>query len=301
MPILDFTEIPQANTGKGDQDTFEFFARDFLTEILNFEIISEPNRGADGGKDIIAVEHQSGSLSSSNVVWLISCKHYAHSGKSVNESDEQNISDRLRQHSANGFLGFYSTLPSSGLNNRLDSYRKDFKISILDNGRIEQLLLAKKNSIIKRYFPKSYSKLSNKKPSIIFNNYEPLICAHCGKDVLLNKIPANIVFIENYSTSETIDVYVCCKNKCDDILLNTKRPEGFIDKWEDLNDLRIPHIFMKNIMALINNLYSGDEKYTQEALEKYKIIILRLSQFVLREQTDEEKRRVLNLSVFPTL
>lgn len=45
MPIIDFKEIPQANTGNGDQDTFELFARQpkqgfFLvcscTTLINF-------------------------------------------------------------------------------------------------------------------------------------------------------------------------------------------------------------------------------------------------------------------------
>ncbi len=30
MPVLDFTEIPEAHLATGRQDTFELFARDFL-------------------------------------------------------------------------------------------------------------------------------------------------------------------------------------------------------------------------------------------------------------------------------
>ena len=54
MPCIDFREIPEAHVASGNQDSFELFARDFLTEILNFKILSEPSRGADGGKDILA-------------------------------------------------------------------------------------------------------------------------------------------------------------------------------------------------------------------------------------------------------
>jgi len=43
MPVIDFNEIPRANSGVGDQDTFELFARDFF-EALGLEIISDPNR-----------------------------------------------------------------------------------------------------------------------------------------------------------------------------------------------------------------------------------------------------------------
>lgn len=37
MPIIDFTEIPLANSGDSKQDTFELFAREFLA-ALGFEI-----------------------------------------------------------------------------------------------------------------------------------------------------------------------------------------------------------------------------------------------------------------------
>ena len=50
--ILDFKEIPQANLGSGLQDTFELFARDFLS-YLGYRIIQDPDRGADGKKDLI--------------------------------------------------------------------------------------------------------------------------------------------------------------------------------------------------------------------------------------------------------
>lgn len=63
MPIIDFKEIPPGNSSDGEQDKFELFARDFLKEILNFTIVSSPNRGADGGKDILCEEIQKGILS----------------------------------------------------------------------------------------------------------------------------------------------------------------------------------------------------------------------------------------------
>ncbi len=74
MPRLDFKEIPQANLASGEQDTFELFARDFL-ETLGYEIISEPNRGADSGKDLIVLETRIGIGGKSFVKWLVSCKH----------------------------------------------------------------------------------------------------------------------------------------------------------------------------------------------------------------------------------
>lgn len=303
--LLDFREIPSAAPGSQDPDAFESFAREFFSEVMHFDIVSEPNRGADGGKDLIAIERQVGSLSATEIKWLISCKHKAHSDQSVNTTDEENISDRIREHKADGFIGFYSTLPSSGLNNRLDSYRNDYKIEIFNRERIETALIkAKKNDLIRRFFPKSYQRESakNNEPSIIFGKYAPLFCEYCGKDLLkehLHDYSAIVVLIENVETAECIDAYVCCKGHCNNALLATKRPSGCIDEWEDITDWIIPSIFMKKVMAVINQLQTGSVRYSQDAIEKLKQIMLRLSQFALREENEEQKLRVKRLSELP--
>lgn len=308
MAMLDFKEIPPADTGNGDQDSFELFAREFFAEVLHFEIVSEPNRGADGGKDLIAVEHQIGSLSSTDIRWLISCKHKAHSGHSVKPTDEESIIDRLKQHNANGFIGFYSTLPSTGLNERLNSFRSsEYKIEIFNHERIEsELIKAKRNDIIQRFFPVSYKKelTKNQKntPSILFGKYAPLQCEYCGKDLLkehLHDRGAIVVFLENLDTNEYVDIYTCCKGHCDRALTSAKRQTGVISEWEDISDWIIPSIFMQKEMALFNQLYSGKIKYREEVFEKLKQIILRLSQFSLREDDDEQKKRALHLSELP--
>lgn len=123
MPLLDFNEIPKANNTNGEQDTFELFARDFC-DMLGFKIESGPDRGQDGGRDIIIIEKREGILNTSEIRWLVSCKHKSHSGKAVLDSDEQDISDRLRAHDCKGFMGFYSTIISSPLGRKLESLKK---------------------------------------------------------------------------------------------------------------------------------------------------------------------------------
>src|ERR1051326_6544301 len=109
MPVIDFTEIPAANTGKGDQDTFELFARDFFS-ALGFEIEEGPSRGADDGKDLIIREELSGAVSKRTMRWVVSCKHFAHSKRSVGDKDEIDIVGRVRKFQADGFMAFYSTM-----------------------------------------------------------------------------------------------------------------------------------------------------------------------------------------------
>ena len=60
-------------------------------------------------------EQLKGNLNKYRFQWLVSCKHFAKSGNSVKETDEPNILERLSSFNADGFIGFYSTLPSSGL------------------------------------------------------------------------------------------------------------------------------------------------------------------------------------------
>ena len=112
--ILNFKEIPEANKGGGLQDTFELFTRDFLSH-LGYRIIEDPDRGADGKRDLIVEERVVGLSDEYVIRWLVSCKHYAHSGNAVKDTDEINILERLKQHGCDGFMGVYSTICSTSL------------------------------------------------------------------------------------------------------------------------------------------------------------------------------------------
>lgn len=300
MAIIDFKEIPCANSGGGDQDTFELFARDFANEILGLKIISQPNRGADGGKDFLAEEIRNGTLSKSSIRWLVSCKHFAHSGKSVSDNDELNISDRMHQHNADGFIGFYSTIASSGLGSRLEALKKDYSVEIFDGKKIEQWLLKfKDTTLFKRYFPKSFEKWGGKKyePTILLGEYQPLHCVVCGKDLLSNKtydltVEAGglIVFVEKFETREVHDVVGVCHGECDRKYRTQLEKKGFITSWEYISDFILPTIYLKKQMALINNLFYHNSQmvFTESGIEAYKDILIALSQLVLRDYTEKE-------------
>jgi hypothetical protein len=169
--IIDFTEIPSGNRGGTHQDLFEQFACDFF-ETIGYKIIQRPHRGADRGKDLIildSVETKEGPI---NIKWLVSCKHFAHSNKSVTPSDEINILERVRVHQCDGFLGFYSTLTSTGLSDFGTNLSSETKCSFYDYARIEKEILSssQKSRILNTYFPKS----SEKYHSIISFQNEPL-------------------------------------------------------------------------------------------------------------------------------
>lgn len=169
--LINFKEIPQANLGSGEQDTFEKFARDFLTAIGYF-IIEEPTRGADGGIDIKVLEKRKGIGGETDFYWLVSCKHNAHSGSSVNPTIENNIYDRVKSNQCNGFIGFYSTIASSGLKNTLEGLKaQNIAYQLYDNEKIENQIIGNVNleKLFLRYFPNSYKKWKE-----LYFYYEPI-------------------------------------------------------------------------------------------------------------------------------
>ena len=162
MSALDFREIPQANLANGEQDEFELFARDFFA-YLGYKIISEPDRGQDGGKDILVQESRTGIGGETKVLWLVSCKHFAHSnvgkGKAVGVDDEINVLDRLSSNKCDGFIDFYSTIASSGLTQKMKGLSEDRckEFQIFHHGNIEEILFRSLEGlqVVRRYLPKS--------------------------------------------------------------------------------------------------------------------------------------------------
>ena len=301
--MIDFTEISH------DSDLWELFARDFLQE-MGFHIETPPDRGADAGKDMLVTEEIGGALYRGRFRWLVSCKHFAKSGRSVNESDDEpNIRERMESFRAQGFIGFYSTLASSGLNNRLRQLRDEGKIAdyrILDHKLIENhLVTVGFSKLMIRYFPESYK---NVKPlHLITDQYEPLTCDQCGKDLLEEMFKgdysANLVQVyrwDQQTGKELIqDVYVTCKGECDRIFDRAARDQGLHTGWHDLSDMVIPIEFLRWVFAIMNRIRSGKDQYTDEAYKKQKRILIAVAQKVLRFTTEKERQSYKELQMLP--
>lgn len=157
--MIDFKEIPRANLASGEQDKFEFFANDFLSQ-LTYKIIRGPNRGSDSGTgaDILVGEERKGPGGLTNIKWLVSCKHKAHSGKSVTLKDESNILERVKAEKCQGFMGFYSTILSTGLSKILEELKEEINIIVYSPNNIQSILIkdVEMENIFASYFPESY-------------------------------------------------------------------------------------------------------------------------------------------------
>lgn len=167
--MIDFKEIP-SNPKDGDPDTFEKFCSNFL-KAVGYEVMDIPSRGADGGIDLKVRDLRrkpDGSFRTKEI-WLVSCKHYAHSGNNVGLPDEPSITDRIIQHGCTGFMGFYSTGPTTSLITRLKGIK--FPFIIYYDREIENEIVGfySRENLFMRYFPDSYQKWKS-----ISNLYEPV-------------------------------------------------------------------------------------------------------------------------------
>ena len=304
MAAIDFKEIPEAHLGTGLQDTFELFARDFLA-FLGYQVQESPSRGADGGKDIVVVERRSGVGGETHVHWLVSCKHKAHSGASAKPEDESNIRDRVEANGCQGFIGFYSTLASSGLAGMIDGLKGRLEAQRFDREQIEAHLLKSPEGLhlARRYFPKSTAVWmgANPTPAKIFSEAPSLNCHYCGTDLLHPSPTGNIVIWHSYDgggKKHIADLYWCCKGNCDHRLRELPRAKGLVDGWEDIPDVAIPIAFARWIMVCLNELHRGDT-YSPGSFDRLKTLILSIYPYVARQPTQVEKERIRELSLIP--
>lgn len=311
MAIIDFKEIPQANIANGKQDSFELFAREFFN-ALGFFIVEDPDRGQDGGRDLVIVEKRTGIIGNSEIRWLVSCKHKVHSGAAVNVSDEVDISDRIQAHKCNGFIGFYSNIISSPLSRKFDSLKERYEVQIFDREKIERILLENisANKLIRRFFPKSFSEMELKLPTNLLSEYFPLRCKVCGKDLLqrniLNKYEGIIVFVQDkqyydhsYGKHKYTDVYCVCKGECDIKMESIVREYESVTSWNDISDLVIPVQFLKFVISIMNRIKNSRDIFTDEAYENLKEIIISLAQITMKRQLEEDIRRAKLLDELP--
>jgi hypothetical protein len=293
--LVDVIEIPP------DGELWELFAQDFLREI-GFFVESQPDRGPDAGKDLLVTEDLTGALNKYKFKWLVSCKHFAHRDVAVSERDELNIQERLDSFNADGFLGFYSTVQTSGLNNRLRALKENGRIKdfqFFNSTLIENYLIRVGFSkLLMRYFPESYKRI--KPLHLILDQYVPLHCDSCGKDLLesLNSedYQALVALVKEWN-SETghthiLDMYWACKGECDRRLERRYRNlHKATTSWEDISDLIIPSMLLRWIIATLNQLRAGTVSYSDKAFEKEKDFLIAMSQKVFREMTEDERNR----------
>jgi hypothetical protein len=240
---------------------------------------------------------------------MVSCKHKAHSGNSVTPQDESNIRDRVEANKCTGFIGFYSTLPSSGLAGNISGLSDHIETQVFDKEKIESRLLGsvKGLELAERYFPESIKnwRVENPTPAKIFSESPKLECAYCQKNLLEPKSSGIIVLWqkmrEDYEKEPEYFEYIywCCKGHCDKRLGAKYIGQRLVDGWQDITDVLIPHVYIKWIMCILNELRSGTQ-YSDDAYAKLKEFLLNIYPYIARHLTSKEKERVGTLITIPS-
>lgn len=146
---MDFKRIDK------DGDDFELLCRDVL-ENLGVKIISRPSKGPDGKKDLlIKIDSEDLIGRNESTVYLVQCKHKAHGGRSVLESDLGDWRSACDYFEAKGYFLITSTIPAISVNNSLEAANEkgDYKTQIWDRKLLESKIeeCPNSNQIIKRY------------------------------------------------------------------------------------------------------------------------------------------------------
>ena len=283
--MIDYKEIKNG-------EAWELFCRDYLV-AQRFVVKIPPSRGADGGRDLLVKEQLKGMLATRPFTWLVSCKHYAESGKSVGVNDETNIVDRLTQHKADGFIGFYSTVASSALVTRLKELCDQGKIKefdIYDGARIETGFHdVGLSGVSLQHLPKSHTSLQPIHP--IVDEYVPLKCEVCDKDLLKestrNSKLGLIIFAEKDDVIHS--VHFACKGSCDSEISARLKHQGFVDRWCDITNYYNPLIFLRKLIGYMDGLRNNPGGYSDKAHDRMVDLYLGVSQRVLRQPNVEDR------------
>lgn len=150
--MLNFQELPKDGT-KFEQLTRELLLKKGLRPQWT-------GVGPDSGRDLLVEEELASHIKNNKRTWLVDCKHYAASGKTVGVGDITDIRDRCERVDAEGFLLVCSTTVSSELSRKLEEIETNTGIAteIWDSITIEKLLLNPISySLAQQFFPVSLS------------------------------------------------------------------------------------------------------------------------------------------------
>ncbi len=128
-------------------ENFELLCED-LVQSMGYKIEEKVSRGPDGGKDIIAVYSIKDPAGFSETHrYLIECKHFAVSNKSVTEEDIGNVVLRMSANACGRYLLITSTVPSEKARKQLSTLSNigNYKAEVWSKGDLRRLLFEYKD------------------------------------------------------------------------------------------------------------------------------------------------------------
>lgn len=135
------------------------------------------------------------------------------------------------------------------------------------------------------------------KKSNIFREESIVSCKNCGKN-LLNDVHKSMIIIPTNEKGMIIDIIPCCKGECDDILsrnLDKRVSSG----WKEFSEFVNPYLYLKHIIAVLNNQYEGLGFDNKNALENYKNLIISCYPYICRDLEDKDIQEATHSEMFP--
>ena len=268
-PVVDFGELAKSGVrGEGLEKLVRMLAKKLVLEV------SWSGRGPDGGRDLIVIEKFDGELSSHRVKWLVSCKDYHGSGRSVREDDVGSVTDKVKQHKADGFLLVTTTTVSSGLKQKLDELDKrgggEILTQVWDSAELSARILRKDcEDVFQQFFPKSYRQLRD------LGNVDDAL------KVLKTSLPAHayerlvrlaIPYLESgfdFSSSDIVHLTSEQAHQIDVIIQALVEKEDMIGAVNLTQNLE-EDVFISFVMALDERDYDMCEKYLEAVIQQSK-------------------------------
>lgn len=221
-----------------NSEDWEYFAEDVLYH-LGYEINMRPSLGVDEGKDLIVIK--------AGVRYLVSCKHYK---KAVGVADDIDIRDRLEMHQCQGFIPFYSSSITSGLQKKFIALKKNnYDVIELDRSKILDVIPTMMGFVLSKYFKEPHKIYHHVNENMI---YKALSCLKCDCDDIFSKENIPLSMVTLYKKEDKLHFEYGCKrciNKYPPLdfvghmtpekVLNNIMPKKFIEIcWMEISQIR---------------------------------------------------------------
>lgn len=230
----------------------------------------------DMGWQTYEISEDTGICDYKGIRYLVSFRHNINKG-AIGTNLERNITDRIKEHNATGFIGFYSGNYTTPLLERLTSMQVDFKL--FNGSRITTFIPFTHSTIIDTYFG---SGIKGRRfiPINYYLNlndeslYKPLECmCGCGADILdpLN-ISSSMILIHKHNDNDNVyflyGLKACIKNVDD----NTECG------WFEVNQILHPDQFIEWNQCIRDYIEKNKNLNTVEFYKYKRIFTMRIMQ-----------------------
>lgn len=158
-------------------------------------------------------------------------------------------------------------MPSTSLEERLQ--HQLFESQLITPEQIEKYILDNPQGIklAERFFPESIKRRSreNPRPAELYSDKIDICCEYCGRDLLEEGAKGMYVVLSRYDGDQKkiTGVYFVCKGDCDRQLTHRVRKAGEVDGWDDIDDLKIPVVFLRKVFGIMNSFRAGEAWMTK--------------------------------------